>query len=323
MLTSRTLWAAAAALAVGSGTLLAQDAPQTFTYKQVDGLKIQADVYRAAGDEPQPVPVYIHGGALNNGSRTAVPRQLRQLCREHGYALVSLDYRLAPEAKLPEIIADIKDAFRWIRGPGSKAAGLNSDKLVVSGGSAGGYLTMMTGICVNPKPNALVAYWGYGDVDGTWYTEPSEHYRTVMPLLERAAVEKFVHQAALSGTDGLEPDVRQGRGLYYRYLRQNGLWTKTVTGFDPRTERKQLDPYCPVRNITADYPPIMMIHGTVDTDVPYELSANMAAELKRHGVEHELITVPDAGHGLSGGDRRLVNQAHERALAFIREQLDK
>jgi dipeptidyl aminopeptidase/acylaminoacyl peptidase len=47
----------------------------------------------------------------------------------------------------------------------------------------------------------------------------------------------------------------------------------------------------------------------------------MAKELARHKVAHELITVPGAGHGLSGGDRKRVADAHERALAFIRKYL--
>jgi hypothetical protein len=42
------------------------------------------------------------------------------------------------------------------------------------------------------------------------------------------------------------------RGRLYLYCRQNGLWTKEVTGFDPATEKNKLDPYCPVRNITAE-----------------------------------------------------------------------
>ena len=51
-----------------------------------------------------------------------------------------------------------------------------------------------------------------------------------------------------------------------------------MTGFDPATEKAKLDPYCPVRNVTTDYPPTMLVHGTEDTDVPYELSADMAKE---------------------------------------------
>jgi dipeptidyl aminopeptidase/acylaminoacyl peptidase len=76
-----------------------------------------------------------------------------------------------------------------------------------------------------------------------------------------------------------------------------------------------------VRNISADYPPTMLVHGTEDTDVPYQLSADMAKELARHKVPHELITVTGAGHGLVGGDKKLVADAHAKALAFIRTQM--
>jgi dipeptidyl aminopeptidase/acylaminoacyl peptidase len=64
-----------------------------------------------------------------------------------------------------------------------------------------------------------------------------------------------------------------------------------------------------------------MVHGTVDTDVPYDKSADMAAELGRHGVAHELVTVEGAGHGLSGGKPAEVQAAHNRAIQFIREHL--
>jgi dipeptidyl aminopeptidase/acylaminoacyl peptidase len=174
-------------------------------------------------------------------------------------------------------------------------------------------------IAIKPSPLALVAYWGYGDVDGDWYTKPSEFYRK-SPLVGKADAFAAVGKKVISGVTNDTPD-RAGRGRYYLFLRQNGLWTKEVTGFEPVKDRDKLDPYCPVRNISPEYPPILMVHGTLDTDVPYELSADMARELKRHKVPHELVTVPNAGHGLSGGDRELVARAHEKALAFIREQL--
>jgi dipeptidyl aminopeptidase/acylaminoacyl peptidase len=44
----------------------------------------------------------------------------------------------------------------------------------------------------------------------------------------------------------------------------------------------------------------------------------MAKEFAKHGVEHELVTVPGSGHGLSGGDRKLVAEAHAKALAFLK-----
>src|SRR5262249_17125326 len=95
-------------------------AKKTYTYKTVGEIKIQADVYRADDAELRPVVVWIHGGALINGSRNSVPKRLLDLCRSEGVALVSLDYRLAPEGKLPAIIEDVQDAFRWPREPGPR-----------------------------------------------------------------------------------------------------------------------------------------------------------------------------------------------------------
>jgi acetyl esterase/lipase len=289
---------------------------KTYVYKVVGDLNVQADVYRKADNQPRPVLVWIHGGALIMGNRGGVPKNLLNLAASEGYALVSIDYRLAPEVKLPKIIADVDDAFAWIHGKGAKECNLDVKRVVVAGGSAGGYLTLMTGIRVKPRPTALVAYWGYGDVDGEWYTKPSEHYRK-QPLVSKEEADKQVGGTAVTGG---EKDLK-ARGRYYLYLRQNGLWTKEVSGLDPVSDREKLDPYCPVRNVTPQYPPTMLIHGTEDTDVPYELSANMAKEFTRHKVPHELVTVPGAGHGLSGGDRKQVADANERALAFIRRHL--
>src|SRR5438093_13524843 len=133
----------------------------SYTYKNVGDLKIQAEVYRPDDTQVRPVAVWIHGGALIMGNRASVPKNLLDLCRAEGYALVSLDYRLAPEVKLPAIIEDVQDAFRWLHEQGPKLLHIDPKRLVVAGGSAGGYLTLMTGICVKPRPVALVAYWGY------------------------------------------------------------------------------------------------------------------------------------------------------------------
>ena len=312
---------AAAALLLAN-PVRAADPPlpkQTHTFKTVGDLKIQADVYRADDAKARPVVVWIHGGALILGNRKSVPQDLLELCRDEGYALVSIDYRLAPEVKLPEVAADVADAFRWLRGDGAKTCHLDPMRAVVAGGSAGGYLTLMTGVAVTPRPTALVAYWGYGDVDGDWYAKPSEFYRKQAPLVDKAEADKGVGGKVVTGSEG-GIDMR-ARGRFYLYLRQNGLWTKEVTGFDPVRDRAKLDPYCPVRNVSPEYPPTLLVHGTEDTDVPYQLSAGMAKELALHKVPHELVTVKGAGHGLSGGDKKLVADAHARALAFIRTHL--
>jgi acetyl esterase/lipase len=315
------LWAVAAAVLLLANTAPAADPlrSQTHTFKTVGDLKVQADVFRADDAKVRPVVVWIHGGALIMGNRKSVPRNLLDLCRDEGYALVALDYRLAPEVKLAEIVTDMEDAFRWLRGAGAKDCHLDPERVVVAGGSAGGYLTLMAGVVVKPRPTALVAYWGYGDVDGDWYTKPSDFYRKTIPLIGKAEAYKGVGGKVITGSeDGID---FKARGRFYHYLRQNGLWTKEVTGFDPTKEKARLDPYCPVRNVTPEYPPTLLVHGTEDTDVPYQLSADMAKELARHKVPHELVTVPGAGHGLADGDKKLVADAHAKALAFIRTHL--
>jgi acetyl esterase/lipase len=295
--------------------VLPQGAPprKSHVFKEAGGVRIELDVHRPDSEDVLPVVVWIHGGALLMGSRSSVPANLLALCRDEKFALVSLDYRLAPQVKLPDIVEDVKDAFRWIRGPGAEAAKLDPKRVVVAGGSAGGYLTLMCGVAVDPKPQALLAYWGYGDVDGDWYTKPSEHYRSTVKLYTREEATQGLADAVVSAP--ADKAQAEARSRYYHYLRQNGLWTREVTGLEPG---KPLDPYCPVRNVGPGWPPTMLVHGTVDTDVPCELSAAMAKELAKHGVEHELVTVPGSGHGLSGGDRKLVAEAHAKALAFLK-----
>ncbi len=292
---------------------------KTYTYKTVGATPVRADVYRPDDDRVRPVLVWIHGGALIVGSRTQIPQDLLKLCRAEGYTLVSIDYRLAPEVKVPAIIDDLHDAFRWLREKGPRQLHIDPDRLVVSGGSAGGYLTLMAGAVVRPRPKALVAYWGYGDLDGDWLSKPSPYYRTHGPLVDRAEARRAVSGPVLTGTD--DPAVQTARGQFYRYLRQNGLWTRVITGFDPAKDRAKLNPYCPVRNVGPDYPPTLLVHGTADTDVPYEKSADMARAFARHGVPHELITVENGGHGLGGGDPKRVEEAHAKARAFIQEHL--
>jgi len=274
---------------------------KTLTYKVVGEAKIEADVYRPDDEVVRPVVVWIHGGALLFGTRTSVLSPLLNLCQVAGFVLISIDYRLAPDVELPAIIEDLEDAFTWIRKEGPTLFHADPDRLVVAGGSAGGYLTMTSGFRVHPRPTALVSYWGYGALD-TFDAEPSEYYRTSAPLVSEEA-------------------AYQEGGNLYLYLRQNGLWTKVVTGFDPHTEGHKLDPYAPIRNVTSEYPPILLIHGTHDTDVPHEESVAMAEQFALHDVEHELILVSGGGHGLYGADRQLTTGAHNRALAFIHGHL--
>jgi acetyl esterase/lipase len=286
--------------------------PKTFTYKTVGNLEIKADVYRADDNVRRPVLFWIHGGALITGNRGGITRQIKRTFLDAGYAIVSIDYRLAPETKLPEIIEDLRDAYTWLHDKGPELFNVDTRRIAVAGGSAGGYLTLMTGFCVSPRPAALVSLWGYGNIAGDWYIKPSEFYRRQPLVTKEDAMKGVGGPPTTNGDTG-----GRARGRFYLYCRQQGLWTTLVSGIDPKTQDQSLTPYCPVRNVTKDYSPTLLIHGTDDTDVPHGQSVEMDQELTKQGVEHQFISVPHAGHGLPGGDPKDVAAAYAAALAFV------
>src|SRR6187402_1298941 len=103
----------------------------TVVYKQAAGVDIKADVYASAATAPRPAVVWIHGGGLINGHREKLFAPVRDFAFANGCVLVSLDYRLAPETKPPEILGDIEDAFRWLRGDGAKQFRIDPDRIAV------------------------------------------------------------------------------------------------------------------------------------------------------------------------------------------------
>ena len=306
-------------LAAGTSGI-AQDADfarSTVTYKTVGKLNILADVYRPPGEKPVPVVVWIHGGALINGHREGISGRVRDYAKDRGCAFVSIDYRLAPETKLPLILEDVQDAFRWIRGEGARRFHFDTDRIVVTGGSAGGYLTLATGYLVKPRPQALVALWGYGDLIGPWYSSPSPHPRHNRVKASHEKAWKQVSGPAISDSRKRKGDG----GLFYVYCRQTGLWPKNVSGWDLHKEAEQFFPFMPVKNVSGDWPPTLMIHGTTDTDVPHEQSAMMAREFQKHKVRHGLISIENGEHGLAGGDPDDIAAAYKVAESFLDEHL--
>ncbi len=303
--------------------MLAAQSPEhaitTHTYKRVGALEIQADVLRAPDDVVRPVVVWIHGGALITGHREQIDRRIRERLLKEGYAIVSIDYRLAPETKLPAIIEDLEDAFAWVHREGPALFHVDTQQLAVMGGSAGGYLTLMSGYRVKPRPTVLVSFYGYGDLLGDWYAQPSPHPRHNHVRISQAEADAQVHGPVIS-------DARERAGdggLFYNYCRQQGQWPLRVSGWDPHSEAESFTPYLPVKNVTAEYPPTLLIHGEEDTDVPHEQSVFMAEQFEQHGVEHRLISLPGGEHGLRGADPQLIDDAYEAAFQFLDQHMQK
>jgi acetyl esterase/lipase len=283
----------------------------------MDGLAIRADVYREPGVDERPAVVFIHGGALINGNREWIPDWLVSAARDVGFVLVSLDYRLAPETKLPEVVGDVVDAFRWLREDGPHRFGVDPERVAVVGESAGGYLTLSMGFLVDPRPSALVSFWGYGDLIGEWYSRPSPH-----PCHHRVRLSPEEAYAQVWGPPIADDRDRRGDGgAFYQFCRQHGIWPTAVSGWDPEHDADAFRAFMPLANVTKSYPPTLLVHGDRDTDVPVEQSMLMAAELDRHGVEQRLLVVAGAEHGLEGVAQSRIDAVEREAARFLKHHL--
>jgi acetyl esterase/lipase len=289
---------------------------RTYSYKSAGGCSIQADVYRPEGEGACPAILWIHGGALILGHRGDLRSEQLSRYLEAGFAVVSIDYRLAPETKLATILEDVRDGHNWLREKGPELFRIDPDRIAVVGHSAGGYLTLTCGYRLRHRPRALVAFYGYGDIAGPWYSEPDPFY------LRQPAVSKEEALGAVGTATVCEAPRPNRRGRFYLYCRQQGVWPKEVTGYDPHAQPAAFDRFCPDRNVSTEFPPTLLLHGDNDTDVPFSLSEKMAGELARHRVEHRLIRIPGGTHGFDTAmTEPRVSQAFDTVIAFLRRHL--
>lgn len=321
--TGRILASAIILLAAAKNGSGAVPKPSTYVYKRADNLDIQADVYRPASAQGlHPVVVYMHGGSLIGGDRSKIMKNAYLLEKfvGAGCVVVSIDYRLAPETKLPALVSDVEDAFHWVREKGPALFGADPERVASWGTSAGGYLAFLTGHRVKPALRAVLAEYGYADIVGPWQMEPShdpEHYEAKSNFATEADAWREV-----SGPPIVNKAQRRGNGdAFNGYVRQRGLWPKAVTGWDPHKEIDKYVPYLPVRNVTAEYPPIFIIHGREDQDIPFAVAEQMARELEKHHVEHRLVGIDHGRHGYIGADPADVARAHDEAFEFLKTHL--
>jgi acetyl esterase len=103
-----------------------------------DGAQLPARLY-APSHAVLPVLLYLHGGGFTIGNVDTHDILCRELARLAGIAVLSLDYRLAPEHQFPVAVHDAWDAHQWLHRQGA-ALGLDTQRMAVGGDSAGGTL---------------------------------------------------------------------------------------------------------------------------------------------------------------------------------------
>jgi acetyl esterase/lipase len=293
---------------------------QTYTFKEIDGCTIGVDVHPGLGDSPRPAVMFIHGGGLILGSRSAVPPVQIEALHRSGFDLVSIDYRLAPETPLPGIVSDVEDAWAWLRRE-APSLGIDADRIAVLGHSAGGFLSLLCGFRLDPRPCAVVSLAGYGRLVTEEFCAPNPHHAALPAVHEdeaRAALDRKVLSAGGPG-DSIQRFL--GRGRFYLFCRQRGTWLTQVSGHDQR-DLGWFETYEPVRHVSPEYPPTLLVHGEQDVEVRIEQSESMRRELARHGVIHELLSHPSWGHAFPyvPGDAS-VDGAFARIVTFLKKHV--
>ena len=286
---------------------------KTVIYKEDINLSIKADFY-GTYQENAPVVIYIHGGGLIWGTREEISKEMIKLYTDNGFSLFSIDYRLAPSTKLPEILNDIEAAIQWIQLEGPKQFSIDPKKIAVVGSSAGGFLALSTGT-FTLKPRAIVSLYGYGDLVGSWAVSPSKYY------CQKDKVSKELAYKLITNRIVTEASVDE-RFLFYVYARQNGVWIEEITGVNPLNNKEGLYPFCPNRTVTPEFPPTLLLHGTNDTDVPYEQSVFMRAALIKQSVSARLITIPNGEHVFDKDFQDpIVQRALNQVIDFLKTHL--
>ena len=158
-----------------------------------DGHRLPARLVAPTHDAGLPVLLYLHGGGFTIGSIESHDILCRTLSLLSGAAVLSLDYRLAPEWRFPTAVHDAWDALHWLAGEGGAALGIDTGCIAVGGDSAGGTLAAVSALHARdegiPLALQLLIYPGTTDHQDTDSHATFEHG----PVLDKVLIDWFFH----------------------------------------------------------------------------------------------------------------------------------
>jgi acetyl esterase len=184
------------------------------------GGEMELRLFDAKADRgPTPVLVFYHGGGFVVGSIGTHAALAAEMSRQLDVPVVSVEYRLAPEAKWPAAPDDAEAAARWVADNGA-ALGREVNGLILSGDSAGGTLTLTTALALRDKPASkpvklMIPLYPMADASKTYpsmekYSKGYGLDAPDMTFFESAlAADKNSprHSALLADLKGLPPTV--------------------------------------------------------------------------------------------------------------------
>jgi len=250
--------------AVGAGLAAAETRTPTqdgLLYGTADGQSLTMDYYAPAGKGPHPIAIVIHGGGYHGGdSKNGSEAYVADFLAPAGYAVFSVNYRLAPKYPYPYMVLDVERAVRYIR---YHAKDWNADpsKIALVGGSAGGFLSNMVGL-----KNALGDPAAPDPVD-----RESARVHAVVSLFAQSSFE-FVP---------LNADVHR---LLDPLIAEKGL-------------QAAIREASPITYVAKDAPPFLQILGDRDEYIPFSEATNLQTALQAVGVRCDIIRIPNGRHG--------------------------
>jgi acetyl esterase/lipase len=243
-----------------------QSAVLDIEYANVADRSLKLDLHLPLGKARSPLIVWVHGGAWRSGSKSSVP--ITKLLGD-GYAIASLDYRLSTEAKFPAQVHDIKAAIRFLRANGNQWK-VSAKAIVIAGDSAGAHLAALVGVSN-----------GHAELEGSVGTN----------LAQRSDVQGII---SFYGAANLTTILNQStpHGLNVRVPALQLLLGDVPTN-TPALARLA----SPVFHVDRSDPPILLLHGDQDPQMPVNQSLELFGAYRRVKAPAQLEIVTGAAHG--------------------------
>lgn len=235
-------------------------------YGSANNTPLKLDVwYPRDNQNPTPTLVYIHGGGWIFGSKEGAVYQFLPYL-ERGWRVVNVEYRMAGNSLAPGSVEDTRCALRWIYRNAAQYK-FDTSKIVLTGHSAGGHLSLITGMLPDGTAldNRCYADAKYGDV----------------PMKVAAIVNWY----GISDVN----DLIQGPNLKNYAVMWMGSMPNAV---------EVAKSVSPLTYIRTGLPPIITFHGDKDDVVPYTHATRLHDGLNKTGNVNKLVTVKGGGHGM-------------------------
>ena len=290
---------------------------KTITYKTVDKLEIPLDVYLPDNANKAPILLWFHGGGLLQGHRSQLASHMRRGVQKYGFACISADYRLAPQVGVKHILEDVKDCIAFIRKelPSHVHEGaVDVSRLAVSGSSAGGYLALLAGLYVDPKPNVILPIYPITDPLGSFFTnsQPPPMGRHVPP---REELSKYLDpKAEIVANCEPNPEVNTRMYMYGRMLRDANL--AELLGV---ANAKEAAPFRISRCVYEHgLPPAYFLMGDSDSAVGVEQADEVVGAMLGCGIEVQYERLHGKDHFLDTG----AEYENEAMYSFMLKHLN-